>query len=53
MKKYIVVRQYRNSISCSAVDFTSDSKEDAATYADIMNRNRDEEDYKYLVAEIC
>lgn len=53
MKKYIVIKQYKDGIACSSVDFTSDIREDAFTYADIMERNCADDNYHYIAAELC
>lgn len=54
MKKYIVIKQYMSGFTCSTVVFTSDSKDDVVTYADLMNRNKEADDnYSYKAAELC
>lgn len=50
MKKYIVVKAYKESISSGNVAFLTNSKEDATTYAELMQRNNDD-GYTYHVFE--
>ena len=42
MKKYYVARVYSSRMTPS-IEFNTDSKEDAEAYADIMQRNEEEE----------
>ena len=50
MKKYIVVKAYKENIFSGNVVFTTNSKKDATTYAELTQRNNDD-GYTYHVFE--
>lgn len=52
MTKFLVIKGYENKPALSIVAFATDSEKDATGYADIMNRNENDPDYTYYVAEV-
>lgn len=52
MTKFLVIKGYENKPVFSIVAFATDSEKDATGYADIMNRNENDPDYTYYVAEV-
>ena len=51
MKKYFVARVYSSRMT-PTIEFNTDSKEDAEAYADIMQRNEEEEFIVYFCPAI-
>lgn len=52
MKKNIVVKVLKAMPGLSSVVFSSDNTKDALSYAEIMNRNNENDGVQFVVAEI-
>lgn len=53
MKQYFVIKNNINFPLCSSVIFTTDNKDDAQMYAEIMQRNSEDTAYNFIVGSLC
>lgn len=52
MKQYFVIKSNIKYPLCSSIIFTTDNKDDAQMYADIMNRNTPDEETTFLTGSL-
>ena len=53
MKKFVVIKVYKSSCYSNTVEFSSDNKADAFTWADLMMRNGKDAGESYTYAVYC